>query len=135
MKFLKEYITFFFLFFVFQLMESQVKSLGFPEIRNFKRTEYKGETQNWNIDQDQNGNMYFANNSGGTLVVSDLNDLLEEDDVIVGDYSNATYTINTVDLNPLKTVAIVTVPDPVSANSDEDFGFTETITEFPSTLT
>ncbi len=67
--------------------------------------------------------------------MSDLNDLLEEDDVIVGDYSNATYTINTVDLNPLKTVAIVTVPDPVSANSDEDFGFTETITEFPSTLT
>jgi hypothetical protein len=79
--------------------------------------------------------VYFANNSGGTLVVSDLNDLLEEDDVIVGDYSNATYTINTVDLNPLKTVAIITVPDPVSANSDEDFGFTETITEFPSTLT
>jgi hypothetical protein len=79
--------------------------------------------------------VYFANNSGGTLVVSDLNDLLEEDDVIVGDYSNATYTINTVDLNPLKTVAIVTVPDPVSANSDEDFGFSETITEFPGTLT
>ena len=79
--------------------------------------------------------VYFANNSLGTLVVSDLNDLLEEDDVIVGDYSNATYTINTVDLNPLKTVAIITIPDPVSANSDEDFGFTETITEFPSTLT
>jgi hypothetical protein len=79
--------------------------------------------------------VYFANNSLGTLIVSDLNELLEEDDVIVGDYSNATYTINTVDLNPLKTVAVITVPDPVSANSDEDFGFSETITEFPSTLT
>ena len=33
---------------------------------------------------------------------------LAEDDLIVGDYSNATYTINTVDLNPLKTVAIIT---------------------------
>ena len=64
MKFIKEYVTFLFLVFAFQLMESQVKSLGFPEIRNFKRTDYKGETQNWNIDQDQNGNMYFANNSG-----------------------------------------------------------------------
>ena len=53
--------------------------------------------------------VYFANNSGGTLVVSDLNDLLEEDDVIVGDYSNATYTINTVDLNPLKTVASIPI--------------------------
>ena len=87
-------------------------------------------------DKNKTGTVvYFANNSLGTLIVSDLNELLEEDDVIVGDYSNATYTINTVDLNPLKTVAIITVPDPVSANSDEDFGFTETITEFPSTLT
>lgn len=79
--------------------------------------------------------VYFANNSLGTLVVSDLNELLEENDVIVGDYSNATYTINTVDLNPLKTVAVITVPNPVTANSDEDFGFSETVTEFPSTLT
>lgn len=79
--------------------------------------------------------VYFANNSLGTLVVSDLNELFEENDVIVGDYSNATYTINTVDLNPLKTVAVITVPNPVTANSDEDFGFSETVTEFPSTLT
>ena len=42
----------------------QVKSLGIPEIRNYKRTDYNGGTQNWNIDQDENGNLYFANNEG-----------------------------------------------------------------------
>lgn len=78
--------------------------------------------------------VYFANNSTGTLIVSDLTELLDENDIIIGDYSNAYYTINTVDLNPVKTVAVVTTPDPVSANSTDHFGFTETITEFPSTL-
>ena len=42
----------------------QVKEIGLPEIRNFKRADYKGGTQNWAIDQDKNGNLYFANNTG-----------------------------------------------------------------------
>jgi hypothetical protein len=77
---------------------------------------------------------YFANNSTGTLVVTDLTELLEENDVIVGDYSNAYYTINTVDLNPVKSVAVITTSDPVTANATDYFGFTETITEFPDTI-
>ena len=59
---------------------------------------------------------------------------MDENDIVVGDYSTATYTVDTIDLNPLKTVAIVTTPDPASANADESFGFIETITEFPNTL-
>ena len=43
---------------------SQVKNIGPPEITNYKKTDYKGGTQNWNIDQDKNGNLYFANNNG-----------------------------------------------------------------------
>ena len=46
------------------ILYGQVKSIGLPEIRNYKRNDYKGGTQNWNIDQDKNGNMYFANNNG-----------------------------------------------------------------------
>jgi ligand-binding sensor domain-containing protein/DNA-binding CsgD family transcriptional regulator len=42
----------------------QVKKIGLPHIKNFSRTEYKGGTQNWNIDQDKNGNLYFGNNDG-----------------------------------------------------------------------
>ncbi len=47
-----------------ELIYGQVKSIGVPEIRNYKRTDYKGGTQNWDINQDKDGNMYFANNNG-----------------------------------------------------------------------
>ena len=43
---------------------SQVKSIGIPDIKNYKRTDYQGGTQNWDIDQDKEGNLYFANNNG-----------------------------------------------------------------------
>lgn len=42
----------------------QLKSIGLPEIRNYTRTDYKGGTQNWDIDQDKDGNLYFGNNNG-----------------------------------------------------------------------
>jgi DNA-binding CsgD family transcriptional regulator len=42
----------------------QIKGIGLPEIKNFKQRDYNGGTQNWGIDQDKNGNVYFANNSG-----------------------------------------------------------------------
>lgn len=77
---------------------------------------------------------YFANNSTGSLVVSNLTDLLEENEVLTGDYSGASYTINTVDLNPIKTVSLVTIPDPTSATPDTSYGYNTDIKEFPSTL-
>ncbi|MEO6077848.1 MAG: hypothetical protein ABIP54_03610, partial [Candidatus Andersenbacteria bacterium] len=42
----------------------QVKSIGLPNIINYKKTDYNSGTQNWGIDQDTNGNIYFANNNG-----------------------------------------------------------------------
>ena len=51
---------------------SQVKNIGLPEIRNYKRTDYRGGSQNWNIDQDKNGNMYFANNNGFPIAAAAL---------------------------------------------------------------
>lgn len=64
MQFTKFNILFFLLLFSITPSYCQVKSIGLPEIRNYKRTDYKGGTQNWNIDQDKNGNVYFANNNG-----------------------------------------------------------------------
>ncbi|MDR6966865.1 DNA-binding CsgD family transcriptional regulator/ligand-binding sensor domain-containing protein [Flavobacterium arsenatis] len=46
------------------MVNGQVKNIGLPEINNYKKSDYKGGTQNWGIDQDANGNLYFANNSG-----------------------------------------------------------------------
>ena len=53
-----------FLFLSSTILFGQVKNIGVPDIRNYKRTDYKGGTQNWSIDQDKNGNLYFANNNG-----------------------------------------------------------------------
>ena len=77
---------------------------------------------------------YFANNSLGTLVLSNLSDLIEENDILVGDYSHATYTVDTVDLNPLAAISLVTEVNPIDASPDDDYGFTDTIKEFPDNL-
>jgi ligand-binding sensor domain-containing protein/DNA-binding CsgD family transcriptional regulator len=42
----------------------QFKSIGVPEIWNIGRSEYRGGTQNWNIVDDEQGNIYVANNNG-----------------------------------------------------------------------
>jgi len=81
--------------------------------------------------------LYFSNNAAGaantaTLVVGYLNDYLSANDVLVGDSSNATYTITSLDTNPLKSVLIVTTPNPISSEPDDEFGFSETITNFPN---
>jgi DNA-binding CsgD family transcriptional regulator/ligand-binding sensor domain-containing protein len=64
MTLLKKLIILAFFSLFFSSLFCQVKNIGLPEIRNYKRTDYKGGTQNWNIDQDKNGNLYFANNNG-----------------------------------------------------------------------
>lgn len=64
MKFIKSFFLTFVLIHLSNMLSGQVKNIGLPQIKNYKRTEYKGGTQNWNIDQDKNGNIYFANNSG-----------------------------------------------------------------------
>jgi hypothetical protein len=76
--------------------------------------------------------VYFSNTSTGTMVVNDLNGVLKAGDTIVGDYTNATYTISTLENTPIKTTLVITVPDPITANSDDEFGFSETIYEAPN---
>ncbi len=45
-------------------LSGQFKSIGVPEIWNIGRSEYGGGTQNWNIVDDEQGNIYVANNNG-----------------------------------------------------------------------
>jgi hypothetical protein len=76
---------------------------------------------------------YFSNSNTGILVVSNLNKLLEANDVVVGATTNASYTITSVDTNPLRAVLVITTPVPITANVDDEFGFSETISEWPNT--
>lgn len=45
-------------------LSGQFKSIGVPEIWNIGRSEYRGGTQNWDIVDDEQGNIYVANNNG-----------------------------------------------------------------------
>jgi ligand-binding sensor domain-containing protein/DNA-binding CsgD family transcriptional regulator len=38
--------------------------IGLPQIVNYSNQDYKGGIQNWAVDQDRDGRMYFANNEG-----------------------------------------------------------------------
>ena len=64
MRFPKAHLSLFIVLLFTLLLNSQVKNIGLPNIRNYQKEEYKGGTQNWDIDQDNNGNLYFANNNG-----------------------------------------------------------------------
>ena len=78
--------------------------------------------------------IYFSNSSSGIMIVGELDSLLQATDVITGDYSGARYTVSSVDVSPLKAVAIVTQAVPANTAPDDDFGFSTTITEWPDTL-
>ena len=78
--------------------------------------------------------IYFSNSNTNILLVGELNKLLQANDVVTGDYSNATYTITTTDKSALKAVAIVTKVDPQSAGPDDEYGFSDEFTEWPDTL-
>lgn len=43
---------------------AQVKNIGLPKIINYKKSDYQGGSQNWDMAQDGHGNMYFANTAG-----------------------------------------------------------------------
>ncbi len=43
---------------------AQLKKVGIPNILNYRKATYDAGTQNWNIAQDPDGFMYFANNDG-----------------------------------------------------------------------
>lgn len=53
-----------FFLFKFLFLSAQIKNIGLPEITNYKKSDYAGGTQNWGMEQDKDGTIYFANNAG-----------------------------------------------------------------------
>ncbi len=51
------------LIFCFSQLNAQ-NPIGIPQINIYSSLDYKGGSQNWNIDQDKAGLIYFANNEG-----------------------------------------------------------------------
>lgn len=77
---------------------------------------------------------YFSNTSTGIIVLTNANKIVQNNFTLIGDYSNARYSVNSLDTNSIKVLKVITEPNPTNAKPEEDFGFTETIVEFPNTL-
>ncbi|WP_199117639.1 triple tyrosine motif-containing protein [Pedobacter sp. ASV28] len=59
-----KYTSFLILIFIGCLRVAAQNPIGIPQINMYSSLDYKGGSQNWDIDQDQNGLLYFANNEG-----------------------------------------------------------------------
>lgn len=64
MKFIQFIGITFFILMGTALTSAQKPILGIPNVINYNKSEYRSGTQNWDIDQDKKGNIYFANQNG-----------------------------------------------------------------------
>jgi hypothetical protein len=79
--------------------------------------------------------VYFSNTVSGILVLSDLNKLVSANDVVTGDYSHAKYKVTSTENSKVLASRIVVQADPLNSAPDDQYGFTDTITNWPNTLT
>ena len=77
---------------------------------------------------------FFSNTSSGILVVTGANKIIQVGDKLTGDYTGAAYNVVVTDINSLNVVQIKTDTNPGTASLGDEFGFIETIKEYPNTL-
>lgn len=84
--------------------------------------------------------IYAANASGfvkawdnvaNQVIVTDITGSLLANTTLKGAVTNTAYIINTLDLNDNQLVYLSVTPDPLNANANDDFGFTESYQEYP----
>jgi len=77
---------------------------------------------------------YFSNSSSGILVVTGANKIIEVGDNLTGDFTGASFNVVVTNVNALNVAQIKTTTNPGSAILGDEFGFIETIKEYPNTL-
>ena len=77
---------------------------------------------------------YFSNNFTGTLVVTGANKFIEKGYTLSGDYSGALYNVATLDIGTVNAASVITNPTPNTALPNTNYGYDETINEFPFTI-
>jgi hypothetical protein len=85
--------------------------------------------------KDISGKVVKFDSGSGLLILSELNKTIEIGHNIKGLVSGSSYVVDAIDPTPVKLTAIVTKPDPLEAEPDDEFGFSETFTHWPNTLT
>ena len=92
---------------------------------------YQGDTY---ARSDAYGYVQYWSANTGKLVIGATQGQFRTNNTIHALSTNATYNIASFDASPLKLASIVVQPNPLTANVDDDYGYTTTITEYPSTL-
>jgi hypothetical protein len=77
---------------------------------------------------------YYSNSNSGIVIVQNISKRLSANDVIRGDTTNASYKVKDIGLSKVIELNILTEPDPLGSEPDDEYGFSQTITEFPDTL-
>jgi hypothetical protein len=78
--------------------------------------------------------VYFSNTVSGILVLSDLSKLVSANDVVTGDYSQAKYKVTATENSLVLASKVVVQANPLNSAADDQYGFTDNITEWPNTL-
>ncbi len=69
-----------------------------------------------------------------TLLVSGSNGVLSANDIVIGDESNAIFTISTTEYASFSLAVSRVKQDTIDMTQDDDFGYTTTLIEYPDTL-
>ena len=77
---------------------------------------------------------YFSNNFTGTLVVTGANKFIEKNYTLSGDYSGALFNVASLDIGTVNAASVITTPTPNTALPNTNYGYDETINEFPFTI-
>lgn len=77
---------------------------------------------------------YFSNNFTGTLVVTGANKFIEKNYTLTGDYSGALFNVASLDIGTVNAASVITTPTPNTALPNTNYGYDETINEFPFTI-
>lgn len=90
---------------------------------------YEGRTLN---TANSTGFVKSWDNTANQIIITEISGTLLSGKKLTGAISNASYTISSFDLNDNQIINLTVTPDPNNANSNDAFGFIQTVEEFPN---
>lgn len=80
------------------------------------------------------GTVLSWNAASGKMIITDVRGAFEVNDIVMGVDSHTKGTVTTSEVSTLKIAEIKVQQDPLTANAQTDFGYSDYLTEFPDTL-
>lgn len=97
-------------------------------------TYLEGETINVENKRDVLGTVLYWRPNSNTLIATSMTGVLSANDIVIGADSHARYVVSTVETTPLLIANTKITQSPVTADTNDDFGYTIQSKEYPDTL-